>query len=98
MKDQVLVDIYDGAVRIEVVDKKGGSAMFTSGSKEMTDEGKRALKVIAETIKDVQGKIAIEGHTDASTYAGQPVQQLGAFNGARLRSQKGTGKQRHVAG
>jgi chemotaxis protein MotB len=70
MKDQVLVDIYDGAVRIEVVDKKGGSSMFNSGSREMTDEGKKALRVIAESIKNVQGKIAIEGHTDALTYAG----------------------------
>lgn len=70
MKDQVLVDIYDGAVRIEIVDKKGGSAMFSSGSREMTSEGKNALRVIAESIKDVQGKIAIEGHTDATTYAG----------------------------
>jgi chemotaxis protein MotB len=70
MKDQVLVDIYEGAVRIEVVDKTGGSAMFNSGSREMTDEGKRALRVIADNIKGVQGKIAIEGHTDALTYAG----------------------------
>lgn len=70
MKDQVLVDIYDGAVRIEIVDKKGGSAMFSSGSREMTSEGKKALRVIAESIKDVQGRIAIEGHTDATTYAG----------------------------
>jgi len=70
MKDQVLVDIFDGAVRIEVVDKKGGSTMFNSGSREMTEEGKRALRVIAGSIKDVQGKIAIEGHTDASNYAG----------------------------
>jgi chemotaxis protein MotB len=70
MKDQVLVDIYDGAVRIEVVDKNGGSAMFNSGSKEMTMEGKNALSVIAGSIKGVRGKIAIEGHTDASNYAG----------------------------
>jgi chemotaxis protein MotB len=70
MKDQVLVDIFDGAVRIEVVDKTGGSAMFSSGSKEMTVEGKMALKVIADSIKRVKGKIAIEGHTDATNYAG----------------------------
>jgi len=70
MKDQVLVDIYDGAVRIEIIDKKGGTVMFNSGSKEMTEEGKKALRVIAGSIKDVQGSIAIEGHTDAATYAG----------------------------
>jgi len=70
MKDQVLVDILDGAVRIEVVDKNGGSTMFNSGSKEMTEEGKSALRVIANSIKGVKGKIAIEGHTDASNYSG----------------------------
>jgi len=71
MKDQVLVDIFEGAVRIEIVDKNGGSAMFDSGSKEMTEEGKRAFKVIADNLKNISGKIAIEGHTDASTYTGR---------------------------
>lgn len=70
MKDQVLVDISDGSVRIEVVDKKGGTVMFNSGSKELTENGKKALRVIAQSIKNIPGKIAIEGHTDASTYAG----------------------------
>jgi chemotaxis protein MotB len=70
MKDQVLVDIIDGAVRIEVVDKSGGSAMFSSGSRDMTEEGKKALRVIADSIKGLKGRIAIEGHTDASNYAG----------------------------
>lgn len=70
MKDQVLVDIVDGAVRIEVVDKSGGSAMFSSGSMDMTVEGKKALRVIADSIKGLRGRIAIEGHTDASNYAG----------------------------
>jgi|WetSurMetagenome_2_1015567.scaffolds.fasta_scaffold233385_1 chemotaxis protein MotB len=70
MKDQVLVDIVDGAVRIEVVDKSGGSAMFSSGSRDMTEEGKKALRVIADSIKGLNGRIAIEGHTDASNYAG----------------------------
>lgn len=68
MKDQVLVNISDGSVRIEVVDKKGGTVMFNSGSKELTEDGKKALRVIAESIKDIPGKIAIEGHTDATTY------------------------------
>jgi chemotaxis protein MotB len=70
MKDQVLVDIYEGAIRIEIVDKKDGKAMFSSGSREMSEDGKRALRVIAENIRDIQGKIAIEGHTDATNFAG----------------------------
>lgn len=70
MKDQILVDIDDGASRIEIIDKKGGMIMFTSGSKEMTADGKKAIMIIAETIKSIKGKIAIEGHTDSSKYAG----------------------------
>ncbi len=70
MKDQILVDIDDGASRIEIIDKNGGMLMFNSGSKEMTPEGKKALSVIAASIKDIKGKIAIEGHTDALKYAG----------------------------
>jgi chemotaxis protein MotB len=70
MKDQVLVDISDGSVRIEVVDKKGGTVMFNNGSRELTADGKKALRVIAESLKGIPGKIAIEGHTDASIYAG----------------------------
>ncbi|NLA74290.1 MAG: OmpA family protein [Deltaproteobacteria bacterium] len=70
MKDQILVDIDDGASRIEVIDKKGGMLMFSLGSKEMSPEGKKALGIIAESIKEIKGKIAIEGHTDSSQYAG----------------------------
>ncbi len=70
MKEQILVDVDDGASRIEIIDKKGGMLMFNSGSKEMSPEGKKALSVIAESIKDIKGKIAIEGHTDSSKYSG----------------------------
>lgn len=70
MKEQILVDIDDGASRIEIIDKKGGMLMFSIGSKEMSPEGKKALSVIAVSIKEIKGKIAIEGHTDSSKYAG----------------------------
>jgi chemotaxis protein MotB len=36
----------------------------------MSPEGKKALGIIAESIKEIKGKIAIEGHTDSSQYAG----------------------------
>jgi chemotaxis protein MotB len=70
LKDQIIVDIDNGASRIEIIDKKNGIIMFTSGSKEITPDGKKALDIVAESLKGVKGKIAIEGHTDSSKYAG----------------------------
>jgi chemotaxis protein MotB len=70
LKDQILVNVDEGASKIEIIDKNGGLIMFTSGSKEMTPDGKKALSIVAESLKGVKGKIAIEGHTDSSKYAG----------------------------
>ncbi len=68
VKDQVMVDIFEGGVRIQLVDKKG-KPMFSLGSAEPTEDAKKILKVIAESIRDINNKIAIEGHTDALTYS-----------------------------
>jgi chemotaxis protein MotB len=70
MKDQILVDVDEGASRIEIIDKNGGMIMFKSGGKEISPDGKKAIGIVAESIKGINGKIAIEGHTDASKYAG----------------------------
>ncbi|MEW6667082.1 MAG: flagellar motor protein MotB [Thermodesulfobacteriota bacterium] len=67
-KDQVMVSPFDGGVRIELIEK-AGSPMFPSGSNELTPEGKKILKGIAETLKANGDKIAVEGHTDAKGYA-----------------------------
>jgi chemotaxis protein MotB len=64
VKDQVMVDVFEGGVRIEIVDKDG-NPMFASGSTEMSGDGRKILKVITENLKDNDSKIAIEGHTDA---------------------------------
>lgn len=68
IKDQVLVNTVEGSVRVEMMDK-AGSPMFAAGSREITGEGRRIIKVIAESIKDIPSKIALEGHTDAATFA-----------------------------
>jgi chemotaxis protein MotB len=64
VKDQITVDVFEGGVRIEIVDKDG-NPMFPSGSAEMSGDGRKILKVITENLKDNDSKIAIEGHTDA---------------------------------
>lgn len=68
VKDQIMVDIFEGGVRIQIVDKEG-KPMFPLASAEPTPDAKRILQVIAENIKDIDKKIAIEGHTDALSYS-----------------------------
>jgi chemotaxis protein MotB len=64
IKDQVLVDVFDGGIRIQLVDQEG-KYMFDSGSSRPTPLGKRVLAVIGESIAHIPNQVAIEGHTDA---------------------------------
>lgn len=67
-KDQIIIDTFEGAVRIEILDKETGT-MFSLGSAEISANGKRILKIISPAIIGSNRKIAIEGHTDALVYA-----------------------------
>ncbi|MGA2331166.1 MAG: flagellar motor protein MotB [Syntrophales bacterium] len=67
LKDQVLVDVYEGAVRIQIVDNEG-SQMFLLGSAKPTDKALEVLSLVSETIKETPNKIVVEGHTDALPY------------------------------
>ncbi len=65
LKDQAIVDIYEGGVRIQLVDMEGKS-MFLPGSAQLTPSAKEILKLVGENIKDTSNRIAVEGHTDAA--------------------------------
>ena len=67
-KDQVLVQAFEGGVRIELVDSDS-SPMFHKGRSDITPEGKKVLKVIGENVLTSGSKVALEGHTDAFSYA-----------------------------
>ena len=67
-KDQIIIDTFEGAVRVEILDKETGT-MFTLGSSEISANGKRILKIISPAIITSNRKIAIEGHTDALVFA-----------------------------
>jgi len=68
IKDQILVDIFEGGVRIQLVDKDG-KAMFDLGSSKPTTIALRILRVIADNIKSMPNPLAIEGHTDSLMYS-----------------------------
>ncbi len=68
VKDQVLVDISDGGVRIQLVDKDG-KPMFDLGSSRPTPLARRILRVVGEEIKSLPNQVAVEGHTDSLPYS-----------------------------
>jgi len=72
LKNQVIVDIFEGGVRIQIVDTEG-SSMFPLGSAEPNDKAKNILKLVAENIKNIPNRIVIEGHTDASPFKGGQI-------------------------
>ena len=68
LKDQVIIDIFEGGVRIQLVDKDK-KPMFPLASAEPTEDARKILRVIADNIKGVDNRIAIEGHTDSLSYS-----------------------------
>lgn len=69
LKDQILVDIVEGGVRIQIIDM-AGSQMFPSGSDVPTEKAIQILDLVADNIRDVSNRIAVEGHTDAAPFIG----------------------------
>jgi chemotaxis protein MotB len=72
LKDQIIVDIFEGGVRIQIVDMVG-KEIFRLGSAEMTPITREIMKIVSENIKDLPNRIAVEGHTDASPFAGGKI-------------------------
>jgi chemotaxis protein MotB len=68
VKDQIMVDIFEGGVRIQMVDKEG-NPLFSLGSANLSPNAKKILNVIAENVKSLDNKVSIEGHTDAISYS-----------------------------
>jgi len=66
-KNQVVIDIVEGGVRIQLIDMEG-SQMFPAGSNDLSLRGKEIIKLVAENIKDLPNRIAVEGHTDAAPF------------------------------
>ena len=69
LKDQILVDIVEGGVRIQIIDM-AGSEMFALGSDVPTQKALKILELVADNIRDVDNRIAVEGHTDSAPFMG----------------------------
>jgi len=72
LKDQIIVKTEADKVIVEVTDDAKGKPLFALGKSDLTQDAKRALAAAAPPIsKAGKGKLTIEGHTDAYTYAGE---------------------------
>jgi chemotaxis protein MotB len=67
IKDQIMVDVFEGGVRIQLVDKEG-KPMFDLGSSKPTPLASRIMQVIGENIKNLPNPVSVEGHTDSLAY------------------------------
>ncbi len=69
VKDQIAVDIFEGGVRIQLIDKEG-KPMFNLGSSTPTPLAIRILSVVGESIIPMPNSVAVEGHTDSLAFKG----------------------------
>ena len=67
-KRQLLIDITSEGLRIQIVDEQN-RPMFNLASAELQSYTKIILHEIGKVLNDVQNRISLSGHTDATPYA-----------------------------
>ncbi|HEY9098715.1 MAG TPA: flagellar motor protein MotB [Thiobacillus sp.] len=67
-KRQLLIDITSEGLRIQIVDEQN-RPMFNLASAELQPYTKIILNEIGRVLNDVQNRISLSGHTDATSYA-----------------------------
>jgi len=72
VRDQILVDVIEGGIRIQVIDTEG-SMMFPLGSDQPTPKAREILKLVADNINEIPGKVVVEGHTDSAPFKGGQI-------------------------
>jgi chemotaxis protein MotB len=67
-KRQLLIDITSEGLRIQIVDEQN-RPMFNLASAELQPYTKIILREIGPLLNDVQNRVSLSGHTDATPYA-----------------------------
>jgi chemotaxis protein MotB len=68
LSKQVEITITGEGLRVELIEGKGGT-FFDSGSAKLNENGVQLLALLADQLKDLPNRLAIEGHTDAQPYS-----------------------------
>ena len=69
VRGQIRLDLTDEGLRIQIVDEQN-RPMFDTGSARLKDYTHEILRQIASVLNDVDNRIALSGHTDATPYSG----------------------------
>lgn len=72
IRDQILVDVIEGGIRIQIIDTEG-AMMYPLGSAQPTTKALEILKLVADNIKEIPGRVVVEGHTDAAQFKGGQI-------------------------
>jgi len=65
---QIEIMITPEGLRIELLEDKNGT-FYTSGSANLSPDGRALLALLASELKTLPNKLLIEGHTDAAQYS-----------------------------
>ncbi|MCL2658490.1 MAG: flagellar motor protein MotB [Betaproteobacteria bacterium] len=68
-KNQLLLDITSEGLRIQIVDEKN-RPMFDPGASTLKPYTNKILDLIAPTLNELENRISVSGHTDATPYVG----------------------------
>jgi len=66
-KDQLMIEITDEGLQIQIIDKDN-RPMFDRGSAELKPYAKTILREISPILNEMENRLSITGHTDASRY------------------------------
>jgi chemotaxis protein MotB len=69
LKDHIDMTVTAEGLRIEMMESKTGT-FFDTGKPEPNIYGRELLVMLAQEVKGLPNKIALEGHTDANPYSG----------------------------
>lgn len=64
-RNNIIVDTTEAGVRVQIVDRKE-TPVFLAGSPQLTEDGKRIVRLVASSMRGLPNDISVEGHTDAS--------------------------------
>ena len=67
-RSQLLIDITNEGLRVQIVDEKN-RPMFAVGRAELQPFARDILTEIGKTLNNVENKVSLAGHTDATPYA-----------------------------
>lgn len=66
-KEQLIIDITDEGLHIQIIDRDN-RPMFDRGSAELKAYAKTILREISPILNEMENRLSITGHTDASRY------------------------------